>query len=52
MLAVRVLVAATLEVTARLFEIVVVADGVFVVAAVAVPQELCVSVLELLVEDV
>ena len=52
MLAVRVRVAATVEVTARLFEIVVVADCVFEAAAVAVAQELWVSVLELLVEDV
>jgi hypothetical protein len=52
MLAVRVLVAAIVEVVTTVFEIVVVADGVFVLAVVAVPQEVCVSVLELLVEDV
>ena len=52
MLAVRVRVATTVEVKARLFETLVVADAVFVLAAVAVPQELCVGVLELLVEDV
>ena len=52
MLAVRVRVATTVEVTARLFETVGVADIVFVLAAVAVPQELCVGVLELLVEEV
>lgn len=51
-LAVRVLVSRGVRVTARLFDTVVVADGVLVVTAVAVPREVSVVVLELLVDDV
>ena len=50
--AVRVVVSRGVRVTARLFETVFVADWLFVFAAVAVPQELCVDVFELLVDDV
>ena len=51
-LAVRVLVVAVVPVTTRLVEIVVVAEVVFVVIDVAVPQELPEELFELLVEDV
>ena len=51
-LAVSVEVRPGLPVTARLFDMVVVADCVFVAAALAVPQEVCVADLELLVDDV
>jgi len=52
MLALRVRVAATLEVRARLFEMVGVADIVFEAAAVVEPKEVWEDVLELLVEGV
>ena len=51
-LAVRVRVATTVEVTARLFETVGVADIVFEATAVVEPKEVWEDVLELLVEDV
>jgi hypothetical protein len=51
-LAVRVLVSRGVRVTARLFDTVVVADWVLVLAALAVAQEVCVADLELLVDDV
>lgn len=52
MLAVRVRVATTVEVTARLFETVGVADIVFEATAVVEPKEVWEDVLELLVEEV
>ena len=52
MLAVWVEVRILLDVRARLVEIVAVADWVFVVAPLLVPQEVCVELFELLVEEV
>jgi len=52
MLAVRVEVGADVRVRIMLVETVVVADWVFVLAAVADPHELCVEVFELLVDEV
>ena len=52
MLAVRVEVRADVRVRIMLVETVVVADWVFVLAAVADPHELCVEVFELLVDEV
>jgi hypothetical protein len=52
MLAVRVEVRPGVPVTARLFDMVVVADWDFVVAAVAVLHGLCLVLFELLVDDV
>ncbi len=51
-LAVSVEVRLGVPVIARLFDIVVVADGVFVLAGVAVLHGLCVGLFELLVDDV
>lgn len=52
MLAVWVEVRTILPVRARLVEIVAVADWVFVVAPLLVPQEVCVELFELLAEEV